>query len=144
MEVKIKKLTDTAHIPTRGTSLSAGYDLYSDHEHKLIIQPGKMHKIHTGIAVEIPQGYFGAVFARSGLAFKQNLRPVNCVGVIDCDYNQEIIVGLYNDSDQYAYIEPYERVAQLVILPYQDIDFVEVQEIEEKERTGGFGSTGKF
>lgn len=137
-------MTKTAHIPSRGTPLSVGYDLYSDHEHKLIIAPGKMHKVHTGIAVEIPKGYFGAIFARSGLAFKSNLRPVNCVGVIDCDYCDELIVGLYNDSDQYAYIEPYERVAQLVILPYQDVDFVEVEEIEKKEREGGFGSTGKL
>ena len=144
MEVKIKKLSETAHIPTKGTPLSAGYDLYSDHEHKLIIPPGKMHKIHTGIAIEIPKGYFGAIFARSGLAFKKNLRPVNCVGVIDCDFIDEIIVGLYNDSNEYVTVEPYERVAQLVILPYQDVDFTEVKELEKKERDGGFGSTGQF
>ena len=103
-----------------------------------------MHKIHTGIAVEIPEGYFGAIFARSGLAFKKNLRPCNCVGVIDADFSDEIIVGLYNDSGEYMTIDPYERIAQLVILPYQNINFIEVAEIEKKEREGGFGSTGKF
>lgn len=144
MEVKLKKLSETAHIPTKGTALSAGYDLYADHEHKLIIPPGKMHKIHTGVAMEIPKGYFGAIFARSGLAINRGGRPATAVSVIDCDYINEIIVPLYNDSSEYLYIEPYERIAQMVLLPYQDINFIEVSELEKKEREGGFGSTGQF
>lgn len=143
MEVKIKKLTETAHIPTKGTALSAGYDLYADHEHKLIIAPGTTHKIHIGIAMEIPHGYFGAIFARSGLAVKRGGSLANAVAVIDEDYRGEIIVPIHNISKDYLYIEPYERIAQIILLPYLNVDFTEVSELSETERAeGGFGSTG--
>lgn len=144
MEVKIKKLTETAHIPTKGTSLSAGYDLYADHEHKLIIAPGTTHKIHTGIAMEIPHGYFGAIFARSGLAIKRGGVPANAVGIIDEDYIGEIIVAIHNTGKDYLYIDAYERIAQIIFLPYLNVDFTEVLELSETERgEGGFGSTGE-
>lgn len=143
MDVKIKKLNPNAHIPTAGSDKAAGYDLYACIEEVIEIQPQKMVKIGTGIAVTPPEGYFGAIFARSGLATKRGLRPTNCVGVCDEDYTGEYIVGLYNDSNQVQTIEPGERIAQLVFLPYISVNMIEVDELEETERgNGGFGSTG--
>lgn len=144
MEVRIKKLSDTATIPTRGSSCAAGYDLYADLEAPVVIAPHKTGKIGTGLAVEIPDGYFGAIFARSGLASKQSLRPANCVGVCDSDYRGEYIIMLHNDSDEERVIESGERIAQLVVMPYLAVEFTEVDELDETERgAGGFGSTGK-
>ena len=97
----------------------------------------------TGIAVEIQKGYFGAIFARSGIASKRGLRPANCVGVVDCDYRNELMVALHNDSNTPQAIASQERIAQLVILPYQDVEFEEVEILSDTERgLGGFGSTG--
>ena len=108
-----------------------------------VFVPGTTMKIGTGIAAEIPEGYFGAVFARSGLATKKGLRPANCVGVIDSDYRGEIIVALHNDSKEPQTIQAYERIAQIVILPYLDVSFEIVDELSDTERgEGGFGSTG--
>ena len=143
MDVKIKKLNPNAHIPTKGSDKAAGYDLYTCIEEAIEIQPQKMVKIGTGIAVTPPEGYFGAIFARSGLATKRGLRPTNCVGVCDEDYTGEYIVGLYNDSNTIQTIEPGERIAQLIFLPYISVNMIEVDELEETERgDGGFGSTG--
>ena len=109
----------------------------------MIITPHTTVKIGTGIAVEIPNGYFGAVFARSGLATKEGLRPANAVGVVDSDYRGECIVALHNDSDTPRTVTPGERVAQLVIMPYLKINFKEVDELSNTTRgKGGFGSTG--
>jgi dUTP pyrophosphatase len=100
-------------------------------------------KIGTGIAVEIPEGYFGAIFARSGLATKRGLRPANCVGVVDADYRGELIVALHNDTDQLQFVEPGERIAQLVIMPYLSVEFEESDGLNETQRgSNGFGSTG--
>ena len=144
MDVKIKKLNPNAHIPTAGSDKAAGYDLYACIEEAIEIQPQKMAKIGTGIAITPPEGYFGAIFARSGLATKRGLRPTNCVGVCDEDYTGEYIVGLYNDSDAIQTVEPGERIAQLVFLPYISVNMIKVDELEETERgDGGFGSTGK-
>ena len=142
--IAFKRLSDTALVPTRATSGSAGFDLYADlHTAYAKIAPGDTVMIHTGISVAIPDGYFGAVFARSGLAVKRGLRPANCVGVIDSDYRGEIIVALHNDNDTTCVIEDDERVAQLVILPYLKAEFVEKDELPITVRgTGGFGSTG--
>jgi len=143
MEVKIKKINSNVTIPTRGTEYSAGYDLYSASEYNIEIAPHSTVKIGTGIAVEIPYGYFGGIFARSGLATKRGLRPSNCVGVIDSDYRGELIVAVHNDSDETKVIEAKERIAQLVIIPYLTVDFKEVNELNETDRgNGGFGSTG--
>ena len=143
MDVKIKKLNPNAHIPTAGSDKAAGYDLYACIEKAIDIQPQKMVKIGTGIAVTPPEGYFGAIFARSGLATKRGLRPTNCVGVCDEDYTGEYIIGLYNDSNTIQTVEPGERIAQLVFLPYISVNMIEVDKLEETERgDGGFGSTG--
>lgn len=141
--MKIKLLTNTATIPTRGSEYSAGYDLYADIPSELLIFANQNVLIGTGIAVEIPEGYFGALFARSGLATKQGLRPANCVGVIDSDYRGEVKVALFNDSTNSKTIKPQERIAQLVILPYANVELEVVDELGDTVRgDGGFGSTG--
>ena len=144
MKIQIKKLKDNAVIPTRGSMEAAGYDLYAAIDEPAIIPPHETVKIGTGLAIAVPQGYFGAIFARSGLAAKQGLRPANCVGVADSDYRGEYIVALHNDTDEKRIIEPGERIAQLVVMPYLTVEFDEVEELSEPERgAGGFGSTGK-
>ena len=141
--MKIKRLNDIATIPTRGSSKAAGYDLYSASEFDIGIPRHETVKIDTGIAVEIPEGYFGAIFARSGLATKKGLRPANAVGVIDSDYRGPLVVALHNDSNIAQYIGAKERIAQLVIIPYKEVEFEEVDELENTDRgDGGFGSTG--
>lgn len=142
MKLKVKKLTETALLPTQGSASAAGFDLYADASE--IIAPGTTEKIRTGIAIEIPEGYFGAIYARSGLATKKGLRPANCVGVIDSDYRGEVIVALYNDSNSIARVQAEERIAQIVIQPYPEIEIEEVEELSVTDRgSGGFGSTGK-
>ena len=144
MEICIKKLTETAQIPMRGSDYAAGYDLYADIQEKVCVTPHTSVKIPTGLALEIPEGYFGAVYARSGLACKESLRPANCVGVIDADYRGPVMVVLHNDSDQTREIIPGERVAQLVIMPFLPVLFKEVDDLSQTIRgEGGFGSTGK-
>ena len=141
-KAKIKKMTKTAVIPTRGSSKAAGYDLYSDED--VSIAPGACVKISTGVTITPPKGYFGAVFARSGLATKQGLRPGNCVGVCDEDYTGVYIVALYNDSQEVREVHRGDRIAQLVFLPYLNVEFEEVEDLEKTDRgAGGFGSTGK-
>lgn len=145
VKVQIKKLNENAIIPTNGSEKAAGHDLYACIDGVVLIIPaGQTVKIRTGIAVAIPDGYFGAIYARSGLATKEGLRPANCVGVVDSDYRGEVIVALHNDSDELRCVQNGERIAQLVITPYLPIDLYEVDELDETERgSGGFGSTGK-
>ena len=144
MEIRIKKLTQTAQIPMRGSEYAAGYDLYADIQENVCVAPHTSVKIPTGLALEIPEGYFGAVYARSGLACKESLRPANCVGVIDADYRGPVMVVLHNDSEQAREITPGERVAQLVIMPFLPVMFKEVDDLSQTIRgEGGFGSTGK-
>lgn len=145
MKVNIKKLRENATIPARGSASAAGCDLYACLNHKggYTIQPNQTAKVNTGIAVEIPEGYFGAIFARSGLATNKGLRPANCVGVVDSDYRGEIIVALHNDTDTKQTFGDGERIAQLVLIPYLPVEFCEVDELNETVRgAGGFGSTG--
>ena len=143
MDIKIKKMNELAKTPTRGSEYAAGYDLYAASGYCVFIEPHKTVMVGTGIAMEIPKGYFGAIFARSGLASKRGLRPANCVGVVDCDYRNEVMVALHNDTDEVVGIEPQERIAQLVILPYVDLEFFETDNLSDTERgLGGFGSTG--
>lgn len=143
MKIKIKKLRESARIPTRGSAHAAGYDLYACLENEAIIPAHGTAMIGTGLSVAVPEGYFGAVFARSGLASKQGLRPANCVGVCDSDYRGEYIVALHNDSEESRCIKDGERIAQLVVIPYLSVEFDEVDELDETERgAGGFGSTG--
>lgn len=141
MEIKIKRLYENSIIPTRGSEYAAGYDLYA--YEGAIIKPHETAKIGTGVAIQPPKDTFGAVFARSGLATKQGLRPANCVGVCDYDYTGEYIVALHNDSNEERTVEAGERIGQVVFIPYINVSFVEVDELEETERgDGGFGSTG--
>ena len=142
--INIKKLNDLAVIPTRGSDYAAGYDLYAATDEKIIsIPPHQTVKIGTGIAIELPDYTFGAIFARSGLATKQGLRPANCVGVVDSDYRGEIIVAIHNDKDIAKEIMPGDRIAQLVVIDYNPIVFQEVDELTETKRgDDGFGSTG--
>ena len=142
MEIKIKKLKKDAVIPTKGSPFAAGSDLYSA-ENDLVIEAGKTAMIGTGLAMEIPEGYAGLVYARSGLACKEGLAPANKVGVIDSDYRGEIKVALHNHSGEPQIVEPGERIAQMVIVPYLTARFEEVGELSDTVRgTGGFGSTG--
>ncbi len=144
MKIEIKKLNENAVIPTRGSEQAAGYDLYAAIDEPITILPHETAKIGTGLAIAVPDGYFGAIFARSGLAAKQGLRPANCVGVADSDYRGEYIVALHNDTDFERTIAPKERIAQLVVMPYLAVEFDEVDELSETARgAGGFGSTGK-
>lgn len=143
MQIKIKRLNDKAIIPTRGSDYAAGYDLYANIAENVIIPAHETKKIGTGLAIELPTGYFGAIFARSGLATKLGIRPANCVGVCDEDYRGEYIVALHNDTDNPVIIPPDERIAQLVIVPYLSVEFEEITELSETQRgAGGFGSTG--
>lgn len=141
--VNIKLLNDLAKVPTRGSKFAAGYDLYAATDYTIDIAPHSTVKIDTGIAVELPKGTFGAIFARSGLATKRGLRPANCVGVVDSDYRGAVIVALHNDTDELMSVEPGERVAQLIVMPFIPADFTVVDELSDTERgEGGFGSTG--
>ena len=144
MIVNIKKLNENAIIPTRATEYSAGYDLYACISSPVVILPHQTVKIGTGIAMELPDGFFGGIFARSGLSTKNGLRPSNCTGVCDADYRGEYIIALHNDTDEPQTVTPTERIAQLIIMPYLPVDFIEVDELSETVRgIGGFGSTGK-
>lgn len=144
MKINIKKLHENAILPTRGSEKAAGYDLYARlEEENLMISPHTTVMVGTGVAMSIPDGYFGAVYARSGIARKKSLRPANCVGVIDSDYRGEVIVALHNDSNSSQYIENGERIAQIVIQPYLSVEFIESSELDDTQRgAGGFGSTG--
>lgn len=144
MKINIKKLTETAILPERGSAYAAGYDLFADTEGKVEIAPHTTAMLPTGLAMEIPEGYFGGIFARSGLASKEALRPANCVGVVDADYRGEVKVALHNDSGEVRVITPGQKIAQLVVVPFLSVEFDEVDELSDTVRgAGGFGSTGK-
>ena len=141
--VKFKKLHNNAVTPTYGTPFSAGADLYACMENAVILPPGETQFIHTGLALEIPAGLVGLVYARSGMACKKGIAPANKVGVIDSDYRGEIMVALHNHSQSPVSIEPGDRIAQLVLAPYITAVFEETAALEDSVRgTGGFGSTG--
>lgn len=144
MKIKVKKLDENALLPTRGSSQAAGYDLYAKSAEDTVIPPHKTVMVKTGLAMELPEGYFGAIFARSGLAFKQGLRPANCVGVVDSDYRGEFMIAVHNDTDEERVIGGRERIAQMVVMPYLPVEFEEVEQLSDTERgEGGFGSTGR-
>lgn len=142
LNARIKLLSNTSKVPERGSSLAAGYDLFSNEGATIL--PGQCKMIKTGISVTPPAGYFGAIFARSGMAAKRGLRPANCVGICDEDYTGEYIVALYNDSDIEQVVQVGDKIAQLVFLPYENITFEVVDNLEDTDRgAGGFGSTGQ-
>jgi len=141
--MKYKRLNELAIEPTKGSAAAAGNDLYAAIDEDIMIPPHSTVKVGTGIAVELPNNTFGAIFARSGLATKQGLRPANCVGVIDSDYRGEVIVALHNDTDSYQGVAAHDRIAQLVVMPFIPVIFEEVDELSDTDRgDGGFGSTG--
>lgn len=141
--VNIKKLNPNATIPTYGTEFAAGADLYACAEDNIVIPSHSTVFVHTGIALEVPVGYAGLIYARSGLACKKGLAPANKVGVVDSDYRGEIMVALHNHTNNDLFITNGERIAQLIITPYLTANFVEVDELDETVRgEGGFGSTG--
>lgn len=143
MSMKIKFLNNYAQMPFRGSSESAGYDLYAAIAEPIYIAPYTTELISTGLAMEIPGGCFGGLFPRSGLATKSGLRLANCVGVVDSDYRGVVLVPLHNDTNQVQKVEPGERICQLIILPYITADFERVDSLDETERgEGGFGHTG--
>ncbi len=142
-QVKVKKLNSEAKIPTYGTDFAAGADLYSLPGEAITIAPHTTVMMHTGLSMEIPEGYCGLIFARSGLASKRGLAPANKVGVVDSDYRGEFMVALHNHSDEERTVDGGERIAQLVIVPYLKAAFFEAEELSDTVRgEGGFGSTG--
>jgi len=144
MKIRFKKLSENAKMPTYGSEFAAGADLYAAHDEDIVIEPGQVVPVHTGVAVEIPEGYVGLVFARSGLATKRGLAPANKVGVIDADYRGEIIVALRNETADTQTVAAGDRIAQMVITPFIAAEYEEAEELSDTVRgAGGFGSTGK-
>ena len=156
LDLKFKRLTNTMTVPTKAHDTDACFDLYADEPDSTYlnsidlstcsgvrIAPHHTVKIHTGFATNIPHGYWAAVFARSGLATKQGLRPANCVGVIDEPYTGEWIVALHNDTEETQVIHHGDRIAQFTLLPYFNTNLIEVDELDSTDRgEGGFGSSG--
>ena len=158
INVKIKRLSETAQLPTKAHDSDAAFDLYADIQETYIpfgktfeesekgikVMPGQTVKVSSGVAMEIPEWYWGAVYARSGLATKQGLRPANCVGVIDSHYRGPIIVAIHNDSNNVQIIHHGDRIAQFKLAPVIETKFEEVSELSDSDRgEGGFGSSGK-
>ena len=144
VNINIKKLKENATIPTYGSDYAAGADLYACLEEALTITPGETVFVGTGVAMEIPEGYAGLIYARRGLSCKRGLAPANKVGVVDADYRGEITVALHNHGTTPQTIESNERIAQIVIAPFLKVDFQETDELSDTVRgTAGFGSTGK-
>ena len=142
-EMNIKKLNEKATVPTYGSAFAAGADLYACEENAVTVEAGETKLIHTGIAMAIPEGYVGLVYARSGLASKRGLAPANKVGVIDSDYRGEVMVALYNHGSVPQTVESGERIAQIVFTPYVAAEFNVTDELDDTVRgAGGFGSTG--
>lgn len=143
-KIAVKKLDERAVLPKYGSEYAAGADLYAVCDGEIAIDPGETKFVRTGLALEIPEGYAGLVYARSGLAAKRGLAPANKVGVVDADYRGEIMVALHNHSNQTQTIEAGERIAQLVVTPFLRAEYEESEELSETVRgTGGFGSTGR-
>ena len=141
--IAVKKLNKNAVLPTYGSDFSAGADLYAVTDEPIEILPNQTKLVGTGLAMEIPEGYAGLIYARSGLASKRGLAPANKVGVVDADYRGEIMVALHNHSDKAQTVEPKERIAQLVVTPFLKAEYYETETLTDTTRgAGGFGSTG--
>ena len=141
--IAVKKLNKNAVLPTYGSDFSAGADLYAVTDEPIEILPNQTKLVGTGLAMEIPEGYAGLIYARSGLASKRGLAPANKVGVVDADYRGEIMVALHNHSDKVQTVEPKERIAQLVVTPFLKAEYYETETLTDTTRgAGGFGSTG--
>ena len=141
--IAVKKLKENAILPTYGSEFSAGADLYAVTDEPIEFLPNETKLVGTGLAMEIPEGYAGLIYARSGLASKRGLAPANKVGVVDADYRGEIMVALHNHSDKVQRIEPKEGIAQLVVAPFLKAEYYEAETLTDTTRgAGGFGSTG--
>lgn len=141
--IRVKKLDERAVLPTYGSEYAAGADLYAVTDGELTFEPGETKLVHTGLAMEIPEGYAGLIYARSGLASKRGLAPANKVGVVDADYRGEIMVALHNHGTTAQTIANGERIAQLVVAPFLKASYEQAEELNETVRgAGGFGSTG--
>ena len=141
--IRVKKLDERAVLPTYGSEYAAGADLYAVTDGELTFEPGETKLVHTGLAMEIPEGYAGSLYARSGLASKRGLAPANKVGVVDADYRGEIMVALHNHGTTAQTIASGERIAQLVVAPFLKASYEQAEELNETVRgAGGFGSTG--
>lgn len=144
VDICVERINSNATLPTQGSVYSAGYDLYACIDEPITIAPHTTVKIGTGLKFELPEGTFGAIVARSGLATKQGLAPANKMGVCDSDYRGEYIVALHNHSNEERIVQPNDRIAQLIIMPYIGANFIECDVLTETDRgVGGFGSTGK-
>ncbi len=143
-KIAVKKLDERAVLPTYGSEYSAGADLYALTDGEVFFLPGETKLIRTGLSMEIPEGYAGLIYARSGLASKRGLAPANKVGVVDADYRGEVMVALHNHSTTEQKISAGERIAQLVVAPFLKAEYVEAEALSDTARgEGGFGSTGK-
>ena len=145
INVKVKRLTNTAKLPTYGSKEAACCDLYADipGAGTISIRPHETIKIGTGLSIEPPEGYCAMIYARSGIATKHGLRPANCTGICDSDYRGEYIVAIHNDTEATQYIDNGMRIAQLMFVPYVQANFEEADSLSDTERgSGGFGSTG--
>ncbi len=143
-KIAVKKLDERAVLPTYGSDYAAGADLYALLDEEVVIAPAETKLIRTGLAMEIPEGYAGLIYARSGLATKKGLAPANKVGVVDADYRGEVMIALHNHSAVAQTVAPKERIAQLVVAPFLKATYDEVDELSTTARgAGGFGSTGK-
>ena len=143
-DLRIKKLRDNAQMPTYGSEFAAGADMYAAIDEAVTIGPNETKLIPTGLAFEIPEGYAGFVYARSGLASKKGLAPANKVGVIDADYRGEVMVALHNHGTEAQTVEAGERIAQMIIAPFVTVNYVFSDELDDTVRgEGGFGSTGR-
>ena len=144
IDVKIKRVREKAIVPSHGSNDAAGYDLYACLDAPVSVRPHQPVFIGTGWAMEFPAGLVALLYARSGLAAKQGLRPANCVGVVDADYRGEYMVALHNDSEEMRVVNHGDRIAQMVLTSYFAMNYVETNELDSTERgAGGFGSTGK-
>ena len=148
VNVKIKRTSATAKLPTKAHVTDAAFDLYADclceGEDKILIAPGETVLVSSGISTDIPEGYWGAIFARSGLATKEGLRPANCVPVIDRSYRGCWKVPLHNDSDVPRTVNHGDRIAQFMLLPTFETNLIEVDNLEDSDRgETGFGDSGK-
>ena len=142
--MNVKRLDPNATLPTYGSPYAAGADLYACEAEDVTLAPGETRLIHTGLAMEIPEGLVGLIYARSGLASKRGLAPANKVGVVDCDYRGEVMVALHNHSDLPQTVGKSERIAQIVFAPYYTAEFQVTEELSDTVRgSGGFGSTGR-
>lgn len=143
-KIAVKKLDERAVLPVYGSEYAAGADLYAVLDEAVTIMPAETKLIRTGLSMEIPEGYAGLIYARSGLAAKRGLAPANKVGVVDADYRGEVMVALHNHSSVPQTVEPRERIAQLVVAPFLRAEYFAVEELSDTVRgEGGFGSTGR-